>query len=64
MIRLRCPQCESTWVGHPVPDLSVVVRDDDGRLTIANSIDGTFIEAVDQVPSICLDCRHRWEARP
>ena len=55
----RCPDCDSDWIGYPIPNGAVVVRDDNGKATIAHPHTGRFVEIddLDQTQGLCLDCR-------
>lgn len=59
----RCPDCDSTWIGVPVPDSACVVRDDDGRTTLAHAASGEFLhfDSCDGTHAICLDCRRQFD---
>jgi hypothetical protein len=64
--RRYCPQCESSWIGYPVPDGACVVRVDGAlsAITLAHRDLGLFldIDDVDTTQARCLDCFHEFSA--
>lgn len=68
LMRTRCPDCDSTWIGFPAPPAAVVVLADGSltEITLAHSGSCRFLDFddIDRLHASCLDCGLGFDATP